>query len=198
MRVHRQLWLLCTVGTLDLGFGQSSRTSTWGDDDAKVVACFEAMDREPALAVVNAKFARRNPSAAQLGDPSFASEAEAEALRLRVQKTQPCRELRLTAVKAHRPLLEPAYITPYYQADQVFEYLTQGWIAYGEANRLAKESLAAFEQRAQAHVEAADDNERRSLAQTWLGALQRAHSEPPPSAPRRVTCRWRELNIACE
>ena len=119
-------------------------------------------------------------------------------MRLRVAKARPCRELRLGAVKAHRPLLGPAYTTLYYQADQVFAYLTQGWISYGEANRLSKESLAAFEQRAQAYSQAADDDQRRSLAQTWLDALQRAHSEPPPSAPHRVTCQWRALNIACE
>ncbi len=170
----------------------------WQEDDRKIVACFAAMDADPTLAVVNAKFARRGPTPAQLADRSYVSDEEADALRLRVRTTRPCRDLRLAAVKAHHPLLEPAYTTLYYQADQVFEYLTEGWISYGAANGLAQESLAAFKVRSQDYFKAASDTQRWVLAQTWLDALQRAHSEPPPSAPRPVTCRWRELNIACE
>jgi len=171
---------------------------TWVEDDAKVAACFARMDSDPALALVNAKFARRNPTTAQLADTGFATAAEADALRLRVQKTRPCRELRLAAVKSHHPLLEPAYTTLYYQADQVFEYLTEGWISYGAANRLSKESLAAFELRSSQYFKAENDAQRQTLSQSWLEEIQRAHSDPPPSAPYPVTCRWRILNIACE
>lgn len=193
-------WICGIVGIVVFlpAVARAGSAALWQDDDAKVVACFEAMDREPALQVVNAKFARRNPTAAQLADRSFASAVEAGALRLRVAKTRPCRALRLAAVRAYHPLLEPAYTALYYQADQVFEYLTQGYISYGAANGLAAASLADFQRRSQDYSQAADDDQRRSLSQTWLDALQRAHSEPPPSAPHPVTCRWRELNIACE
>lgn len=153
------------------------------------------MDRDPALAVVNAKFARRNPTASQLADESVASEEEAAALRLRVQKTRPCRELRLAAVKAHHPLLEPAYATLYYQADQVFDYLQQGAISYGMANRLSAEALELFQARERAYL-AAPADERLALADVWREQLQRAHSNPAQLPPR--ACSWQGLNIACE
>jgi hypothetical protein len=152
------------------------------------------MDRDPALAVVNAKFARRNPSPAQLGDQSCANEDEAAALRLRVRKTRPCRELRLAAVKAHHPLLEPAYATLYYQADQVFDYLQQGAISYGAANRLSAQALALFQARERAYV-AAPADERVALADVWREELQRGHSNPPPPPSR--ACSWQGLNIVC-
>lgn len=167
---------------------------TWGEAEAEIAACFQAMDRDPALAVVNAKFARRNPSAAQLADASYARDEEAEALRLRVRKTRPCRDLRLAAVKAHHPLLEPAYTALYYQADQVFAYLQQGAITYGAANRLSAEALALFQSRERAYF-AADAAGRKALAETWLDEVQRAHSNPPP--PPGLRCAWAELNIVC-
>lgn len=171
--------------------------ATWEEDDAKIAACFTTMDRDPALAVVNAKFARREPTPAQLADQTFASAEEADALRLRVQRTRPCRTLRLDAVSTHRPLLEPAYKTLYYQADQVFEYLTQGWIGYGTANRLSHGSLAAFRGREQSYKAAHTDDERRALSQAWSERLQQAHSNPPPDGAR-TKCEWQALNIACE
>lgn len=173
----------------------SSHASAWAEDDAKIAACFAAMDRDPALAVVNAKFARREPSAAQLSDQSFASEAEAEALRLRVAKTRPCRTLRLEAVRVHHPLLEPAYATLYYQADQVFDYLTQGFVSYGAANRLAFEALTAFRAREQGYFAATTESARQALSLEWSENLQRAHSNPPPSSP--VHCAWGGLNLWC-
>ena len=132
--------LSVTVASLVFAFASAASESAgglsaWKADDANVAGCFAAMDRAPELQAVNAKFARRDPTPAQLADASTATEAEADMLRLRVKKTKPCRELRLSAVRASYPLLEPAYKTLYYQADQVFEYLTEGWITFGEANR---------------------------------------------------------------
>ena len=173
---------------------QPRSSATWEGAEAEIARCFDAMDRDPALAVVNAKYARRNPTAAQLADRSVPTEAEAAALRLRVQKTQPCREQRLQAVAKFRPLLEPSYRTLYYQADQVIAYLADGWIGYGEANRLALESFRAFEHRGEALTKGSD---QAALSNAWDEALQRAHSNPPPD--RRVkSCRWEELNLACE
>jgi hypothetical protein len=60
------------------------------------------------------------PMAAQLADPTFASEDEAAALRLRAAKTRPCRALRLEALARHHPALEAAYAALHYQTDQVF------------------------------------------------------------------------------
>lgn len=169
---------------------------TWAEDDAAVIACFAAMDREPALAVVNARFARREPTAAQLADAGMPSEAEAAALRLRVQTTRPCRERRLGAVRAHHPMLEPAYATLYYQSDQVFDYLTQGFVTYGTANHLARDALVAFRGREAAYFGARGEAERAALSESWSDSLQRAHSNPPPgNGPRR--CIWEALNIAC-
>lgn len=168
----------------------------WVLESTKVAACFEEMDRDPALAVVNAKFARREPSAAQLADPSFVNETEAAALRLRVEKTKPCRALRLAAVHAHHPLLKPAYTTLYYQADQVFLYLRDGYVTYGEANRLAFEALTAFKAREEAYFAAKSDGARRTLSTEWSETLQRAHSNPPPSNGP-VKCEWEELNLSC-
>ncbi|MBP6014410.1 MAG: hypothetical protein KBA31_19435 [Alphaproteobacteria bacterium] len=170
---------------------------TWAEDDAAVMACFAAMDREPALAVVNPRFARRDPTAAQLADAGMPSEAEAAALRLRVQKTRPCREKRLAAVRAHHLLLEPAYATLYYQSDQVFDYLTQDFVTYGTANHLARDALVAFRAREAAYFGARDEVERAALSEGWSEALQRAHSYPPPdSGPR--SCAWQGPNIVCE
>jgi hypothetical protein len=174
--------------------GISPRAATWAEAEAEIAACFQAMDRDPALTVVNAKFARRNPSAAQLADQSFVSADEAGALRLRVQKTRPCRELRLAAVKAHHPLLDPAYATLYYQADQVFDYLQQGAVTYGAANRLSAEALDLFQARERAYL-AAPADERVALAEVWRDELQRGHSNPPP--PPSQSCSWQGLNIAC-
>jgi hypothetical protein len=170
--------------------------ASWEEAEAQIAACFTAMDRDPALAVVNAKFARRDPTAAQLADRSLATTDEAEALRLRIRKTRPCRELRLAAVRAFHPLLEPAYTALYYQADQVFAYLIDRSLTYGSANRLAAESLALFQERSRAYFEGSE-TERRAVSETWGEQLQRAHSNPPPPAGDN-DCRWVELNLVCQ
>jgi len=188
---------LFVCGILTASAACAGTSSTWQDDDAKVVACFEAMDRDPAVQIVNAKFARRNPTKAQLADSHAATETEAAQLRLRVQKTRPCRELRLAAVHTHRPLLEPAYRILYYQADQVFEYLMNGWISHGLANQLSQKSLAAFQDRERQLDTAKSDGDRRALSIAWDEQLQRGHSNPPPDR-LKTQCAWNELNIACE
>lgn len=169
-------------------------TGTWSEDEAEIAACFRAMDLAPELSVVNAKFARRDPTAAQLADATFASADEAEALRLRALKTRPCRALRLEAVARHHPALEPAYTALYYQTDQVFDYLRQGAIAYGTANRLSAEAFAQFKTREAAYFAAAPQA-RAALSDAWREELQRAHSNPPPE--RAQDCAWAALNIVC-
>lgn len=177
-----------------LALATSTNAATWAEAEAEIAACFQTMDRDPALAVVNAKFARRDPTALQLADESFVTEDEAAALRLRMRKTRPCRELRLAAVRAHHPSLEPAYATLYYQADQVFDYLQQGAISYGAANRLSAEALDLFRARERAYLAASAD-ERIALADVWNDELQRGHSNPPP--PPGFRCAWADLNIVC-
>ena len=176
------------------GGAQPDASATWETAEAEIARCFEAMDNDPALKAVNAKYARRNPTQAQLGDPAFATEIEAAALRLRIAKTRPCREMRLEAVAKFRPLLEPSYRILYYQADQVILYLVDGLISYGMANKLAQESFRAFERRGEALAKADD---AAALSNAWLEQLQRAHSNPPPDRPVK-SCRWEELNLACE
>lgn len=171
--------------------------ATWEEAEAKIADCFTSMDQDPALSLVNAKFARRDPTPAQIADQSFASAEEADALRLRVRKTRPCRTLRLEAVAAHHPLLEPAYATLYYQADQVLEYLTNGWMSYGNANRLSHDALVMFRARGELYQRTPSDGERRALSQAWSEYLQLAHSNPPPDG-RRAKCKWQALNIFCE
>lgn len=178
-----------------LAGGTSAAAATWQDEEKKVAACFVAMDAAPELQVVNAKFARRDPTPAQLSDRTIASEGEATALRLRIAKTRPCRELRLAAVDTHHPLLKPAYETLYYQADQVFDYLQQRAIPYGIANRLSAEALDLFRARERTYP-AAPEDERRVLADLWLEQLQQGHSYPPPQQPQ--SCAWQALNIVCE
>lgn len=170
--------------------------SAWKADDANVSGCFAAMDRTPELQAVNAKFARRDPTPEQLADPSVATEAEADMLRLRVKKTKPCRELRLSAVRTSYPLLEPAYKILYYQADQVFEYLTEGWITFGEANRLSRESLSAFDVRQKVFFGEKSHKQKSKLSVYWDEALQRSHSNPPP-ARGPVACQWLATNLVC-
>jgi hypothetical protein len=182
--------LIVTVGVA------RAETDTWKADDEKVTACFATMDRMPELQPVNAKFARRDPTAEQLSDPGIATETEAQLLRLRVEKTRPCRELRLAAVRNSYPLLEPAYKTLYYQADQVFEYLANGWITFGEANRLSSKALAEFNARQKTFFEARSDERRHDLSTDWDESLQRSHSNPPP-AHGPVECRWESTNLAC-
>jgi hypothetical protein len=180
---------------LALAWPAQASPASWDDAEKQIAACFAAMDRDPALALVNAKFARRNPTAAQLADRTLATDDEADALRLRVRKTRPCREMRLAAVRAFHPLLEPAYTALYYQADQVFAYLIDRLLTYGSANRFAAESLALFQQRSRAYF-AADEGARRSLSETWSEQLQRAHSNPPPPEGDNA-CGWVELNLEC-
>lgn len=174
----------------------SAAEPSWEGAEAEIAACFAAMDQDPALTVVNAKFARRDPSDAQRADTTVATAAEADALRARGRKTRPCRDLRLAAVNAFHPNLEPAYATLYYQTDQVFQYLTNGWIPYGSANRLSLESLTLFQHRSKAYF-AAGEAERQALANVWSEALQRAHSNPPPGE-LKTTCAWQDLNLACD
>lgn len=189
--------VFAAVATAAFVAARPVHAGTWEEDDAAIAACFAAMDRDSALAVVNAKFARGKPSAAQLGDRALPSEAEAEALRTRIVKTRPCRTMRLDAVRAHHPLLEGAYTILYYQADQVFADLSQRAISYGIANTLAAAALDQFETRRAAYF-AGDATARETLAAEWRTAIERAHSDPPPSAAYRDNCRWREINVVCE
>lgn len=178
-------------------FSSVALAVSWTEDDAAVGACFMAMDRDPALQNVNAKFARREPSAAQFADASVATMEEQDELRLRTRKTKRCRELRLAAVRMHRALLEPSYRILYYQSDQIFDYLGQQFVSYGMANRLENDALGAFRRREASYLAANDNGARKALAAAWEEALQRAHSNPPPDGGPRV-CRWAELNIACD
>jgi hypothetical protein len=189
-------WIGIAAGLLVCSGASFASDADWEKAEAEIAACFAGMDADPALAVVNAKFARRNPTPAQLADTAVPSEGEAEALRLRIKKTRPCRGLRLAAVNAHHPMLEPAYATLYYQADQVFGYLHQRTITYGTANRLSAESLDQFRARERSYF-AASQAERSALADAWRDQLQRGHSNPPPYDPQ-AKCAWSDLNIACE
>lgn len=190
-------WLVALAAGLSVCFGAPLASGgTWDQAEAEIAECFSAMDADPALSVVNAKFARRNPTQAQLADAAVPSEGEAEALRLRVKKTRPCRGLRLAAVNTYHPTLEPAYATLYYQTDQVFDYLQQRTITYGTANRLSAESLDLFRARERAYF-AAPEAERAALADVWRDQLQRGHSNPPPYDPQ-AKCAWSDLNIACQ
>lgn len=185
--------LLCILA---FAAAAAAHAGTWEEDERAIAACFAAMDRDPALAAVNAKFARRDPTPAQRIDASVATPAEAEALRTRAAKTRPCRELRLDAVRRHHPHLEPAYAILYYQTDQVFQYLREGAIAYGTANTLSADAFATFKARETAYFAAPDDARRSALANGWSEELQRAHSNPPPwKVP--AACAWEALNIAC-
>lgn len=180
---------------LIVALATGTEDASWQATQAKVAACFEAMDRDPALAIVNAKFARQSPTLLQLLDRSVPSEEEAEALRLRVKTTRPCREMRLAAVQAHKPDLEAAYRTLYYQADQVFDYLQQRAIDYGTANRLSAAALTKFRQREQLNTDGTPA-QRAKLAQEWSDDLARGHSNPPPPSPDLI-CDWDGLNIMC-
>jgi hypothetical protein len=189
-------WWIAGLLVVSSAAARPSAEPSWTGAEAEIAACFSAMDNDPALATINAKFARGMPDAAQLADRDLPSEEEAEALRLRVRTTRQCRDMRLAAVHALHPQLEPAYATLYYRADQVFQYLTNRLVTYGTANRLASESLAAFQERSRAYF-AAGDSERRSLAERWSEQLQRAHSNPPPPEGDN-DCRWVELNLSCD
>jgi hypothetical protein len=168
----------------------------WDSADREIAACFDAMDQDPALQTVNQRFARRTPTAAQLADTAVSSQEEADQLRLRVAKTRPCRDLRLAAVQRFHPLLEPAYRILYYKADQVFGYLANQLITYGEANRLAQASLQEFLSRQRAYLDATP-NERRRLSEEWDELLQRSHSNPPPdNAPAK--CEWVGTILECQ
>jgi hypothetical protein len=182
---------------LACGFAMGCQTAddAWLQADASISACFKAMDQDPQLARVNAKFARHDPSPAQLADRAVPTDAESAELRLRVERTAPCRAMRLAAVRDNRPLLEPAYAILYYQADQVFSYLQQQAISYGTANQLSSQSLESFRKRERDY--AAASNEARALAADALREqLQAGHSAPPPTPELR--CIWDGLNVACQ
>lgn len=110
-----------------------------------------------------------------------------------MQRTQPCRERRIAAVRRRHPQLEPAYVILDYQVAQVSDYLSQSAITYAAANALIRDALAAFKLRETGY--AAGPN-RGAHAERWQEELQRAHSNPPPDTPGR-TCAWEGLNIAC-
>ncbi|MFM9862150.1 MAG: hypothetical protein ACKVRO_00965 [Micropepsaceae bacterium] len=167
----------------------------WRTAEARYTACVEPVDRDPAFSTVNDKLPRQAPSLAQLADRRVPDEAEASALRLRAQKARACRTLRLDAAAKHHPGLAPAYQTLDYQSDQVLDYLQQGAIDYGTANRLLAEAGAMFSLRRETYFGGAPD-ERAKVAEAWSDQLQRGHSNPPPPSPA-LTCDWEELNIMC-
>jgi len=175
---------------------ECAASSNWEAAEQETAACFEAMDKVPALQVVNHRFARRDPTAEQLADEALADEDEVDQLRLRVAKTKPCRELRVAAVQQYHPLLEPAYRILYYKADQVFGYLIQQLVTFGEANRLAQQSLEEFVGRQQAYF-AASEGERRTMSEDWDEALQRSHSNPPPDRVP-ASCEWADIVLLCQ
>lgn len=186
----------CSVLCMAVSFlqGCMTRAEAWKESEAGIAACFKQMDEDPALAQVNSKYARREPTPAQLADNSVPTESEAEQLRTRVERTKPCRALRLAAVRDTEPLLEPAYAILYYQADQVFSYLQQQAVTYGTANKLSGQALQMFRSRENKYF-SGSEAERVSLAAELTDELQRAHSEPPPTPDRR--CSWQDLNIVC-
>ncbi len=168
----------------------------WKSAEVEINACFEAMDRDPALAVVNAKYARRDPTPEQLANQGVATDQEADQFRARVAKTRPCRDMRLDAVKRFYPLLEPSYRILYYQADQLFEYLSGKWITYGEANRLSRISQLKATGRQRDFFEARDAKSQLDMSKDWNEQLQRAHADPPPTHAA-ATCEWSDLGLAC-
>jgi hypothetical protein len=189
MRVIAAL-LACGVA-----MGCQTTDDAWAQADASISACFKAMDEAPQLARVNAKFARHDPTPAQLADRAVPTDAEAAELRLRVERTGPCRAMRLAAVRDNRPLLEPAYAVLYYQADQVFSYLQQQAISYGTANQLSAQSLESFRKRERDYA-AASNAERTVAANALREQLQAGHSAPPPTPQLR--CAWDGLNVDCK
>lgn len=175
--------------------GCQTADERWLKAEASISACFSSMDDDPQLARVNAKFARRDPTPAQLADRAVPTEAEAAELRLRVERTAPCRALRLAAVRENRPLMEPAYAVLYYQADQVFSYLQSQAITYGTANRLSAASLESFRHRERTYL-GTGNAERTAAADALREQLEAGHSTPPPTPDR--SCVWQGLNVDCK
>lgn len=175
--------------------GCQTAEDAWMKADARISACFKAMDQDPQLARVNAKFARHDPTPSQLADHAVPTDAEAAELRLRVERTAPCRMMRLAAVRDNRPLLEPAYVVLYYQADQVFSYLQQQAISYGTANQLSAQSLEMYRTRERDYA-TATNAERTAAAEALRDQLQAGHSALPPTPALR--CVWDGLNVACK
>jgi hypothetical protein len=165
-----------------------------GEQASDAAACFRAIDREPALKGVNAKFSRERATSAQLADASVATEDEAEALRLLARKTRDCREKELAAVENRDPLLAPAYRILYYQREQVLDYLQQQAISFGTANRLNGEARGSFDARQQSYT-IASPARQAEFAELWDEELQRGHSNPPQ--PAGLACTWEALNILC-
>ena len=178
-----------------VAIGCQTTDDAWIKADASIAACFKAMDDNPLLAGVNAKFARHDPTPEQLADRAIPTDTEAAELRLRVERTAPCRAMRLAAVRDNRPLLEPAYAVLYYQADQVFSYLQQQAISYGTANQLSAQSLESFRRRERDYA-AATNADRAAAAEALRDQLQAGHSAPPPTPDLR--CVWDGLNVACK
>jgi len=168
----------------------------WKAADARIAACFEAADNDPRLAVVNGKYPRRDPSAAQLADTSVMTDQEADQLKVRIDQVARCRGMRIEAVGRIYPSLLASYGILYFQADQLYEYLTQKWITYGEANRLSKLSQARFRERESAYFAAATEQERQTLASEWSAAMQGLRYDSPPERPP-VTCDWVKAALLC-
>jgi len=169
----------------------------WKAEDVNIAQCFAAMDHDPALASVNSKYARRDPTAAQLADTHVATDEETNRLKSRIAKTAPCREMRIKAVSRHYPSLMPSYRILYFQADQIFEYLMNKWITYGEANRLSQLSQQQFKDREAAYFRAATEQERPTLSKSWSDAFIRVRVKAPPDGVA-ATCAWVDLALSCQ
>lgn len=168
----------------------------WRAAQAAADACFDAADRDSILAGINAKFPRRSAPPKLLFDMTVPDESEAEALRLRMAKEKPCREQQLAMVRARYPDLEPAYRIFFYQADQVNDYLQQGAITYGTANRLSAAAYMVVGGRELLFFDATPAM-RLMMGDRWRDRLARGHSNPPPTPD--LMCDWQDsLNIVCE
>jgi hypothetical protein len=143
----------------------------WTEADTRIAACFSSVDKDSAIAIVNGKYPRRDPSLAQLNDKSVSTDKEADQLKVRMGMVARCRAMRIEAVSRFYPSLMPSYRILYFQADQLFEYLRQKWITYGEANRLSKLSQSQFRDRESAYFSLSIEQDRLALSKSWSNML---------------------------
>jgi hypothetical protein len=188
---------LLSVFLLSPAYGGTLGPS-WQTERDKANSCFQNADRDSSVSLIVARFVRRNPDSAHLADEAIPNESEAQAVQNRARLEGPCRELMLTAVRNHHPLLLSTYKIRYFQSDLVYEKLIQRRISFGNANRLMKESYLTLWIQQTLYDEARSEHERRAVAE--MSDRLAKHTQftlLPLPGPGRLTCHWVGPTLYC-
>jgi hypothetical protein len=103
------------------------------DANARALACFDRLDRDPEMAAIAARIPRGAPTLAQLSDTSRITQAEAAAFYSFHDRARECRRLLIEARQLGAPAQVPVLLKQFSAQDRVYMALVRGEVSWGEA-----------------------------------------------------------------